>query len=72
MMLSDFFEGFGFDLADAFAGDAEYLADFFERMRHTVFQAKAHLKNFLFTLGKVAGNFIEVVAQDAARRNRLR
>jgi len=35
-------EGFGFDLADAFAGEAEGFADFFEGARLVVFEAETH------------------------------
>src|ERR1051326_999752 len=45
-------QGFGFDLADAFAGDRKGLADFFERMLGAVFQAEAHLDDFFFARGE--------------------
>jgi hypothetical protein len=35
-------EGFGFDLADALAGDLEGLAYLFERVFGAVFEAEAH------------------------------
>src|SRR5437762_6080946 len=37
---------FRFDLADAFAGNGERLADFFERVLAAVVQAKPHLDDF--------------------------
>ncbi len=37
----------GFDLADAFAGDCEALPDLCQRVLRTVFQAEAHLDDFL-------------------------
>src|SRR5579884_3198668 len=40
---------FGFDLADAFAGDGERLPDFFQSMLRSVFKTKAHLDDFFFT-----------------------
>lgn len=33
---SDALEGFGFDLADSLAGDAEFSADFFEGLKRKV------------------------------------
>ena len=44
--VAQFAEGFGFDLANAFAGDGEMLAHFFERVLATVLQAEAHLDDF--------------------------
>ena len=45
-------QGLGFDLADAFAGDFELLADFFERAGVAVDQAEAQFQNFAFALGQ--------------------
>jgi len=36
-VFAEFLEGFGFDLADAFAGDAELLTNLFERVGFAVF-----------------------------------
>ena len=41
-------ERFGFDLADAFAGDGELLADFFERVVGVHADAKAHAQDAFF------------------------
>lgn len=38
----EFADGFGFDLANALAGNAKGAADFFQSARPAVFQAKAH------------------------------
>ena len=40
-------QGLGFDLADAFAGDLERLANFLQRVLAAISQAKAHLDDFL-------------------------
>ena len=44
----------GFDLADAFAGYGERLADFFQSMLAAVFEAEAHLDYFFFARGQRA------------------
>jgi len=41
-------EGLGFDLADAFAGDLEALADFFQGVLGSRLRAEAHLDDALF------------------------
>ena len=51
-VLAQFGQRFGFDLADAFAGDAEFLADFFERVALAVFQAEAQFEYLLLALGQ--------------------
>ncbi len=43
-------EGFGFDLANALAGEAEGFADFFERVRLVVAEAEAHAEDGGFAL----------------------
>ena len=50
--VAQFAQGFGFDLADAFAGDVVHLADFFERAFVAVDQAKAHFQNLAFAFGQ--------------------
>src|ERR1017187_2875062 len=61
-------EGLGFDLADALAGDLEALADFFQGVLGTVFEAEAHLDDALLTRGERAQNLrgvlLEVDADD--------
>src|SRR5260370_31542557 len=42
-------EGLGFDLADAFAGDLEGLADLFELVFGSVLAAETHLDDALFS-----------------------
>src|SRR5271165_2200369 len=44
--MTQFAQGLGFDLADAFARYRERLAYFFERVLAAVFQAEAHLDDF--------------------------
>ena len=41
-------QGFGLDLADAFAGDAELLADLFERVVGVHADAEAHAQDAFF------------------------
>jgi len=61
-------EGFGFDLADAFAGYLEALADFFKGVLGAVFEAEAHLDDALFARSQGAedlgGVLLEVDADD--------
>ena len=45
-------QGLGLDLADAFAGDAELLADFFKGMVGIHANAKAHTQHPLFARGQ--------------------
>jgi hypothetical protein len=45
--MTQFAQRLGFDLADAFAGDRERLADFFQRVLGAVFQPEAHLDDLL-------------------------
>lgn len=47
-MLADFLEGFRFDLADTFAGDAELLTYFFEGVVGAVEEAVSHFEDFAF------------------------
>src|SRR5580704_6824266 len=52
---------FGFDLADAFAGYSERLADLFERVLAAVFEAEAHLDYFFFARGQRAQDLSSLV-----------
>src|SRR3989338_4519350 len=65
-MLTDFVEGLGFNLANAFTSNTEDFADFFKRVGYPIGKTEAHFKNLLFALGKVADDFIEVVFQNPA------
>ena len=49
--VAHFAEGFGFDLADAFAGDLELATDFFEGAGVTVLEAEALFEDFAFAFG---------------------
>src|SRR5436190_19726088 len=53
-------EALGFDLANAFAGHFELLADFFQRAGITVDQAEAKLKNLPFALGQTAKDILQL------------
>src|ERR1700690_4193327 len=46
--MTELSQRFGFDLADAFPGHCERLADFLERVLAAVFQPKTHLDDLLF------------------------
>ena len=59
--VTHFAEGLGFNLTDAFAGDAELLADFFQRARITVAQAETEFENFALTLGQAGKDIAEFV-----------
>ena len=49
--VAEFAEGFGFDLADAFAGDVEFFADFLEGSGAAVFDAETEAQDFFFSWG---------------------
>src|SRR5271155_3863148 len=63
---------FGFDLADAFAGYGERLADLFQRVLAAVFEAEAHLDYFFFARGQraqdLSGLVLEVHVDDGFGR----
>ncbi len=46
--MAQFAQRFGFDLADALAGDGEVLAHFFERVLAAILQAKPHFDDLFF------------------------
>ncbi len=50
--VTHFAEGFGFDLADALAGDLELAADFFEGAAVAVLEAEALFEDFAFALSR--------------------
>ena len=55
---------FGFDLADAFAGDRERLPDFFfQSVLAAVFEAEAQLDDFFFARGQRAQDLSSLVLQ---------
>src|SRR6266446_1193986 len=54
---------FGFDLADAFAGYGERLADFFQSVLAAVFEAEAHLDDFFFARGQRAQDLSGLVLE---------
>src|SRR5947209_3425632 len=61
--VAEFTECFGFDLADAFAGDCEMLSDFFQRVLAAVLQAEAHLDDLLFAWAERLQNFGGLLAE---------
>src|SRR5580698_3472684 len=54
---------FGFDLADAFAGDGEALADLFQSVLAAVFEAEAHFDYFFFARGQRAQDLSGLVLE---------
>ena len=48
VVLADLFVGFGFDLADTLASDAEFTADLFESMSDAIIQSMSHLQDLAF------------------------
>ena len=53
----------GFDLADAFAGYREALADLFQGVLAAVLQAEAHLDDFFFARGEGAQHLSGLVLE---------
>src|SRR3989344_6895603 len=68
IMLLDALKGLGFDLADALARHAEFLADFFQRVGHTVLQAKTHLENLLLARIQILHDGLDIFAQNLQAR----
>src|SRR5579862_471501 len=54
---------FGFNLADAFAGDCEALPDFFKSVLAAVFETEAHLDDFLFARSQRAQDLSRLVLE---------
>ena len=50
--MTKFSQGFCLDLSDAFPGDFEVLADFFEGMVAFFSDTKAHAEHFFFSWGQ--------------------
>ena len=66
--VTQFAQGLGFDLADAFAGDVELLADFLQRMVRIHFDAEAHTQHLGFARGERVENFLGDPAQAGEHR----
>jgi hypothetical protein len=56
-----FADGFGFDLTNAFTGDAEFLADFFESPRAVIVEAIAKPKDPFFAVGQIFHDVVKFV-----------
>ena len=63
--VAHFAEGLGFDLADAFAGHFELLADLFERARVTIHEAEALFEHFALALVQAAEHVAQFVLEQA-------
>ena len=59
-MLFQLLQGFGLDLSDALAGNAELLADFFQRMGAATLQAEAHAQDLLLARGQKVEELVYV------------
>src|SRR6266436_2066814 len=58
-------DGFGFDLADAFAGDLEDAADLLQRVRIAVLQAVAEANDLALAPGERLEQMFDLLPQDA-------
>ena len=59
---------FGFDLADAFAGDLKLAAHFFERAAVAIHQAKALFEHLTFAFGESVQHVLDLILkQDDSR-----
>src|SRR6202167_4238745 len=61
--MPQFAQRLGFDLADAFAGYGERLADFFQRVLAAVFEAEAHFDYFFFARSQRAQDLSGLVLE---------
>ena len=65
-------EGFGFNLANAFAGDAELAAHFLQSAGTAVPEAEALFNNFAFTVREGVQNILDFFFQERERIRRKR
>src|SRR5690348_6624539 len=63
----EFADGFGFDLADALAGDLEDAADFFERVGVPVADAVAQLDDLALAVGEGLEDLLDLVLEHLLR-----
>src|SRR5829696_1666328 len=59
--VSHFAQGFGFDLANAFARDLELLANFFEGAGITVPEAEAKFQHFALAFAQAAKDIAQLI-----------
>jgi hypothetical protein len=59
-------QGLGLDLANALAGDAELLADLFERPKTAILQAKSENQDLALALTEFVQGFANLKLQDVA------
>lgn len=67
--VAHFAERFRFDLADAFAGDAELASDFFKGAAIAVAKAESELENFTLAVGQRVEDFAEFFFEQRVRRH---
>ena len=65
--VAEFFEGFGFDLTDAFAGHEEMAPHLFERLLTAVFEPEAHHQHLAFAQRQIVEAVFDLFAQDHVR-----
>src|SRR5688572_8197737 len=65
--VADFAERLGFDLADAFAGDAKLAADLFEGAGVAIGQAEAKFEDLAFALAEAGEDIAELGLKKAER-----
>src|SRR5512146_3320720 len=58
-------QGLGFDLAEAFAGDAELLADLFQGAVIAIPQSKSQFEHLALALRQAAQDIVELVLEQA-------
>ena len=61
-------QSLGFNLPNAFAGNAENLPHFFQSVRNIIFQAEAHREYFPFPLREIIQYFLDLVFQKRMAR----
>src|SRR5216683_1159900 len=67
--MTQFAQGFGFDLANAFAGYAELAADFFERSLAAVFEAEAQLQDASLAARERVEHVVHLLFEHLPRRH---
>lgn len=61
--MAEFSQGLGFNLSDALAGNIERLPNFFECVRASILEAKAHFKHFTLAVTKLTQDVLELFAK---------
>ena len=64
-MAFEFFEGLGFDLADAFASHSELFSDFFERVHLSSIESETHDDNLTFSWCEEIEHLVEILFEES-------